>query len=441
MKILHFSDMHITVSDADTQFDREAKIRAAIMDDLGKEGRTAFDAILVTGDIAYHGRAEEFARAKIWLEEVRRKTDSPLDSVYVVAGNHDVNQSTVSKSSSLWDLHQLLRTSMPDEDRLASLNKKLHDPFDFLTALAEYRLFANEYGCPTDPDKLAWVQVLDKVLEDGTSVRLHGLNSALISDEGDKKGNLLLGATQFHHFDSDPAYVNVVLCHHPHPWLMDGNSANDFFRWQSQVVLCGHDHEIRAYMEGRSLRVFAGAVHPNPREGRWEPCYHVLTLHIDKTDGKRILVAQVETRVWRDRDKCFGAYTQENGTPYLEERIELPDWNAKAPPASPILDSKPVDVAVSSPPVMTVGPTLTSDTYAAARRRLIVHFYRLGVVSRHEAAIGAGVWEESDDALSGQARWSRVFERAEKLNKLGTLWDIVASKDHTFAGQPNPFNQ
>jgi predicted phosphodiesterase len=439
MKILHFSDAHITTTDAGNQFDHDSKIRAAIMDDLGKEGRITFDAILVTGDIAYHGRAEEFARAKVWLENVRKKTDSPLDSVYVIPGNHDVNQAIVSKSSSLWELHQSLRSNMPEEDRLASLDKKLHDPFDFLAALAEYRFFANEYGCPTDPDKLAWVQVLDKVLEDGTSVRLHGLNSALISDEEDKKGTLLLGATQFHQFDSDPAYVNVVLCHHPHPWLMDGNSANDFFRRQSQVVLCGHDHEIRAYKEDRSLRVFAGAVHPNPRERHWEPCYHVLTLSIDTT-AKRTLVARVETRVWRDRDKCFGPYVQENKTPYLEERIELPDWKMEPPPQPAILDSKTLDSTVSSPKVMTAISTLTSDAYAAARRRLIVHFYRLGIISRHEAAIEADVWEESDDSLTGQARWSRVFERAEKLHKLGALWAAVAARDETLANQTNPFN-
>ena len=89
---------------------------------------------------------------------------------------------------------------------------------------------------------------------------------------------------------------------------------------------------------------------------------------------------------------------------------------------------------------MTVATTLTSDAFAAARRKLIVHFFRLGTIARYEAAILAGAWEESDDALAGQARWSRVFERAEKANKFGALWNAVAANDETLTGQPNPFN-
>jgi DNA repair exonuclease SbcCD nuclease subunit len=149
LTFLHLSDLHITTTDAGTQFDRDLKIREALLTDVGKDGRTNFDAILVTGDIAYHGRAEEFARAKAWLEAVRKATGSSPEALFVVPGNHDVNHAIVSKDSSLWELHQSLRKPMSYEDRLASLDKKLHDPFDFLAALAEYRLFAAEYGCAT----------------------------------------------------------------------------------------------------------------------------------------------------------------------------------------------------------------------------------------------------------------------------------------------------
>ena len=203
-----------------------------MLDDLGKDGRTNFDAILVTGDVAYHGRAEEFTRAKAWLEEVRTKTSSNPEALFVVPGNHDVNHAIVPKSSSLWDLHQTIRDSKKStEERLSSLEAKLKDPaLDFLVALKEYRDFAQEYGCPTTSNALAWVQVLgaENSLEDGTVVRFHGLNSALLSDAGDAKANLLLGEFQFKHFDADPRYVNVVLCHHPHGWLLDDNEANDF---------------------------------------------------------------------------------------------------------------------------------------------------------------------------------------------------------------------
>lgn len=128
LTFLHLSDLHITTEDAGSQFDRDVKVRQALLDDLGIEGRTDFDAILVTGDVAYHGSADEFARAKLWFEEVRTKTNSDPEALFVVPGNHDVNQKVVYKSSSLWDLHQALRDKrMSAEDRLASLEHKLKD--------------------------------------------------------------------------------------------------------------------------------------------------------------------------------------------------------------------------------------------------------------------------------------------------------------------------
>ena len=172
LTFLHLSDLHITTEDAGSQFYQDVKIRQAILDDLGIEGRTNLDAILVTGDVAYHGRADEFERAKLWFEEVRTKTNSDPEAFFVVPGNHDVNQAIVFKSSGLWDLHEALRNPKKSTaERLASLECKLKDPtMPFLAALKEYNAFASEYGCPTTCHELAWVQFLNggKTLEDGT---------------------------------------------------------------------------------------------------------------------------------------------------------------------------------------------------------------------------------------------------------------------------------
>jgi predicted phosphodiesterase len=440
LTFLHLSDLHMTTKGAGTQFDRDFKIRQALLDDLGTEGRTDFDAILVTGDIAYHGSSDEFARAKLWFEEIRAKTNTDPEALFVVPGNHDVNQKTVFKSSALWDLHQSLRDlRKSSEERLASLEAKLEDPsLDFLAALKEYRAFAQEYGCATSCQELAWVQTLDegKRLEDGSVIRFHGLNSALLSDAADAKPNLLLGELQFVNFSSDPQYVNVVLCHHPQNWLIDDNEANDFFRAQAHVLLSGHEHDTRCYFEGGCLRIRAGAIHPNRREDRWEPCYHVLRISVDSSKIRE-LVVQVETRVWRPKDKCFAKYVQGDGSDFHTERIPLKAWAGSAASPQISVSANPL-VPVSSPKEVSAR-TMTPDEFAAARRKLIVHFFRVGTLSRFRSAISAGVWEEGDDAFDGQERWARVFERAEKNEKLEALWDAVAKEDQTLSGQINPF--
>ena len=84
---------------------------------------------------------------------------------------------------------------------------------------------------------------------------------------------------------------------------------------------------------------------------------------------------------------------------------------------------------------------MTPDAFSAARRKLIVHFFRSGTLSRVQAATTAGVWEEGDDAFDGQERWARIFDRAEKADKLGALWNAVAAQDNTLAGQNNPFTK
>jgi len=435
LTFLHISDLHFATEDAGTQFDRDLKIRQAILDDLREREYGPFAGIFVTGDITYNGVASEFARAKEWFEELRVGTGSNPEAFFVVPGNHDANRKIVSKDSSLWDLHQKLRSQANVEVREENLKKKLHDPFNFLAALADYQNFATEYDCPTSREAVAWCSVLDEIhsLEDGTLIRVHGLNTALLSDEGDAKGNLFIGAPQFHHFDNDPKYVNVVLCHHPHSWLMDGNKANDFFRTQAQIVLCGHEHETRCYMEDQSLRLFAGAVHPNHRESHWEPCYHVLRLSIED-ESKRFLRVEVETRAWRDKDKVFGPQVQLDGGLTRIDHVPLKAWAGLVSPKKGAV--APSDHGPSKENTMAQSP---SDSIATARRKLIVHFFRLGIVSRYQAVVEADVWSESDDALEGQARWTRIFDRAEQMGRLGVLWDVVAKKDVTLREQQNPF--
>jgi hypothetical protein len=182
--------------------------------------------------------------------------------------------------------------------------------------------------------------------------------------------------------------------------------------------------------------VRAGAIHPNPRETHWEPCYHVLHLSVDVTKQRELCI-RVETRVWRDKDKCFVKYVQGDGSDFLQVRIPLKTWASPISSSHPSTSPVPV-IAVPSSPDMNA-PIMTPDVFAAARRKLIVHFFRVGTISRFQAAINAEVWEEGDDAFDGQERWARVFERAENSGKLDSLWEAVAAEDQTLAGQSNPF--
>lgn len=432
---LHMSDLHFSMKDADTAFDHDKKVREEILRDLGVADRVNLDGIFITGDVAYHGKSAEFERAKEWFEQVRQKVNCPPEAVFVVPGNHDVDRSVVPTESNLWESQQALRKpGLDHEARNASLARKLKDSIDFLSAQEAYKEFAKNYDCNTSAQAPAWMLVLNQMpLEDGSQIRVHGLNTVIVSNGDDAKANLLLGPTQFHNFSHEAGYVNIVLCHHPHSWLLDGNAANDFLRNQSQVVLCGHEHEVRTYMEGGSLRVFAGAVHPNSRESNYQPCYHVLRLSIETSSSARELVVDVETRVWLSKEKCFGPSVNKDGKLTERYMVRMAKW------ASAGGGSGATGPAPNSSGAGGTSSAKALDEFVAAKRRLVVHFFRIGMLQRFQIADELQLLKPEDDALQGHARWARVFDRAESSKRLHTLWERVSKIDPDLVGSTNPF--
>ncbi len=442
LTFLHLSDLHFITDDAGTQYDRDDEIRAALLDDLGKDGRTNFDAILVTGDIAYHGRPPEFDRASSWFAKIREKTNVPAESLFTIPGNHDVNQNHVKKGSIMWEAHSSLRKLKDEIQREVRLEGMLKDDsWDFLLPLTEYRSFAAKHGrlAKTAAQELAWACQLTSNLEDGTPVVLHGLNSAFLSDAGDEKANLLVSPFQFRHVSARRDCVNLVMCHHPTTWLIDGNHVEDRFREHAHVVLTGHEHQTRCFSVHNGLRVCAGAVHPSRGEREWNPGYNVIRISI-KGGTERTLVTQVETRVWHKTAFTFHESRTPEGAKVYEHLQTLPTVSiAKKPP---VHDTAPVPL--SNPTPTTATDKLSAEqaaTFAAAKRRLTIHFFGLGPIGRLETVMAAGLWDKSDESLQGQALWARLFERAEKDEKLEALWDAVAKEDQTLAVQLNPFTK
>jgi predicted phosphodiesterase len=438
LTLLHLSDLHFATKDAGSQFDKDDEIRAAIINDLGIDGRTGFDAMLVTGDLAYHGLTKEFERAEKWFDEVRAKIGLPVESVYVIPGNHDVDRKHVKDGSMMMDAHNAIRAINDHAERDENVAKKLQDSYDFLGSIGEYRSFAAMQDCPTTASELAWCVRLPKPLDDQTSVRLHGLNSAFLSNEFDQKANLLVSDFQFHRLRAPENCVEIVMCHHPISWLMDGNEVDDKYRRYANLVLTGHEHQSRCFNQGPGLRVCAGAVHPARREPNWQPSYNVIRLSIETSNQRRILVVDVETRNW---DKTELIFVPKPWTGPSGRHIHRQDLGA-----APIAQSfgipntgEATSVATESTAVPEAPSTAANLALATGRRKLIVHFFRLAIMPRYQAITSVGLYDASDDNLEGQARWAKVFERAEQSKKLSALWTAVASLDSSLAGETNPF--
>lgn len=102
--LLHLSDVHLGGYVEGAAFDEDEDLRLEFERDLERVIQVAGRAggIVLGGDIAGHGAAEEFDSATAWITHLCERLQVSEDDVYCVPGNHDVDWST-------WDADPVLR--------------------------------------------------------------------------------------------------------------------------------------------------------------------------------------------------------------------------------------------------------------------------------------------------------------------------------------------
>jgi len=442
LTFLHLSDIHFRSREGSPQFDLDEQLRRPLLEDIKSKPAAGanYDGLLITGDIAFAGKKTEYERAKAWLEALYTEAAMQPEHTYVVPGNHDVNREMVVPGGALWNNHVALRETKDKVIRRDLLWTQLtRDPAcNPLVPLDSYNEFAQGYGCRTERNKLAWVEVFPKPLNDCSTLRIHGLNSALTSDEGDEAQKLYLAPFQTQHFCREEGVTDLVLCHHPPHWLLDMMEIDGFLKSYARVALFGHEHTHRTQIVNRTVQLFAGAVHPAARDPDWLPTYHILQMAVEGTGTNRLLVVRIYSREWRSLSHVFVPRMSESGTAFEEYKVDLPEWNAPQPSVRnsvasatpPVVASKGTNMIATSQPNGTVPP--------ASFRELLVHFHRLSTPVRYNIATQLGLLRDGDD-LPPQQQWDLVFQRAHDENRLADLWDAIARKDPVFGSRPNPF--
>jgi predicted phosphodiesterase len=442
LNFIHLSDIHFGDNELGKQFDRDAPLRAALLDSLKirPEGCDVFDGVLVSGDVAYSGHKKEYERAEEWLGNVCKWGGCDREAIYVVPGNHDVNRKLVKKNNIVWSAHHLVRECSDNEKRHKVLQAQLTDEIvDALLPLNEFSEFAARYGCQSHRRQLSWHQELDHRLSDGTRVILHGLNSAVISDEDDAPSNLFVSGFQLGELLPSPDVVRVVLCHHPPAWLCDRVELLDNLLTTSLVHLFGHEHNARVHRLENSVQVFSGAVHPERNEPNWKPCYHLLQLSIVNKDDQRFLRVRVFTKAWNQASHAFLNEPHENEAPFREEFLPLPPWKTTATAEKKTSRPTASDEIYSCGQMAAQEASATTASAHTARRQLVVHFFGLGVPLRYAVTSELGLWREGDDKFKGQEMWMQILKRAEAEGNLADLWEAVAKQDPEFRKLANPF--
>ena len=255
MLLAHISDIHFRFPECNGSMDPDRAYRTLLIRDLRERAQILgnVDAILVTGDIAYHGYPEEYTAAREWLIQLAEAGGINLEAVFVVPGNHDVDHRVINGDASVRNVQgaiagartekreQELRTQFMDSGASRSL----------LLPIQAYNDFAKEFECQLfPPEQLFWRQTIK--LSNDISLCIHGLSSTLLSGAGAARGepdsriSLYLSPLQTA-LDPGDNIVNLVMCHHPPDWFLDQDDVEDAMRGRALVPgghpnspTCGH---------------------------------------------------------------------------------------------------------------------------------------------------------------------------------------------------------
>lgn len=430
LNILHLSDIHLRKSEIESPADLDADIRNELTldltgGDLPIEG--GVHAVVVTGDLAFAGDPVEFDNARSWLLSLCETINCPPEQIWVVPGNHDVDRGAVDRSSVLRAIHHGIR----DAERPSSLlHEHLCEPAGaqlLLSPLQAYNRFAEQFRSDSSFRSIAWVSsATDLVLNDGSSLRIRGLNSALVSDrnDNDTTHKLVLGLGQLS-IQRQPGVVWMTLCHHPPRWLADDHEVADYLDSRVAIQLFGHEHRLRVQRHDNGIRVYAGALHPSRDEPGWHPKYNLLRVAVDGSEADRTLVVDVFEREWKREQTMFGPAVGGRGQSYPRNfRFSLPAWS---PPPATVSEEQAEAATPDAPAVVEENETLEDASDADAPKRLVFQFFEVPYPARIKLLAELGLVREADVNIRESELLRRVVARARDADSLHELQAAIVT--------------
>ena len=279
---LHISDFHFRASG--DGFSQEVSCDALVRDipsRLSDEFPLQF--IVVTGDIAFSGKANEYELASTFFASLLDKIGLDAGRLFVVPGNHDVDRSS---QTYMYDGVRSRLASQWDIDEFLGLESERSQLLERQAAFREFRkgllVDVDDTGEPNEG--LAQVRHIDL---NGFRVCVLELNSAWLSGDKDRQGSLLVGERQM--IDAVAAaekanpHLSVALTHHPTDWLAEFDRIACANRLVPQVDVfhSGHLHTHQAFIMlipgSQCLHSAAGSSHETRH---YKNSYNLLEYHL-----------------------------------------------------------------------------------------------------------------------------------------------------------------
>jgi UDP-2,3-diacylglucosamine pyrophosphatase LpxH len=233
--LLHLSDIHIK-NKSDKVLSVGKKIAAAVTPHL-PESVHVF--LVLSGDIAYSGKNEEYDLAKSFIDEViasiKEETNIPI-SVIVTPGNHDCDFNKNTKAR-LGLISQIEKDKEDDvDDSIINICTSIQDAF------FEFQQSVENHPKHPDDDKL-WRTVTFTVM--GKIVEFNLLNISWVSKLKEEPGHMLFPVNRYEFMGLRNAELRILVLHHPFNWFSQRiyRPFRKFVRNIADIIISGHEHQ------------------------------------------------------------------------------------------------------------------------------------------------------------------------------------------------------
>lgn len=263
---LHISDFHFVAAGRD-DFSQRLAMRA-MLDNVTTHvtDQTPISFVLVTGDVAFSGQAEEYERAGASLSALARVAGVQPDRFFFVPGNHDIDR---SRHRLAWVGARSEITSQPATDRLLGNRDELSPLLERQAAFWSFaRAFTGEQQRTRTDDGLAYAAQL---LIGELRLAILGMNSPWLSGGDAEEMKLVMGERQVINAlelaQTSSPHLQIALAHHPISWLQEWDQLTCNQRLLAGVHLYhrGHLHMTEVCLtsspERPCLSIAAGSSH------------------------------------------------------------------------------------------------------------------------------------------------------------------------------------
>lgn len=442
---IHFSDIHL-VRGSGGRYDLDNDLRREIISDVtrmkDKLGNVNVSGILVSGDIAFSGKQEEYRIAEEFLTELCNIFELPLAYVWCTPGNHDVDQSVIKNSPNLQGIHENFENENPDNLHTRIMGY-MEDPTSqdvIYYPLTNYNKFTSRLSCQIDHKNPTWSN--DFMLNDQSTLRIHGLNSTIISSHLDSDTRMMiLGEHQVP--ENEEGVINMIICHHPFDCWKDSDRVKNKLATRVKIQLYGHKHSQNISVRDDSLIISSGAAHPSRIEKDWIPRYNWLSVSVENS-AARTLNVEIFPRVLDDKgDKFISDHNNCNGNESVEYKLQLPAWCRK----ENISTASQIEIEYNHTNTVQTKTQKMNEPHKIRKitmdpkRVLTYRFFGLSHLSRLNLIQELGLLLDEDEGLDDINIFAKALERAQKENLIAQLWEKIESKYSDGKYPTNPYGK